>query len=186
MKEKNQNFFFELELETNCFLDRRKKQGFLNWNDFLMKYGLGDNKWLSGLSDVVNFSMCFACVVEVSDLGVFAEFFEDHHLWIPVYLDYHFWARMRSTQRSKSMPAFFNKERESDAADFHTIILCATKSSIEAQFQHVYIHEKFRKVQAQFKGKVNCITRSTHSTLGYMNRFLTQHSTSLRLHMIGY
>ncbi|RYQ98909.1 hypothetical protein Ahy_B07g086736 [Arachis hypogaea] len=29
-------------------------------------------------------------------------------------------------------------EREFDAADFHTVITCATKSGIEAQFQHAY------------------------------------------------
>ncbi|RYQ90565.1 hypothetical protein Ahy_B09g096615 [Arachis hypogaea] len=99
---------------------------------------------------------------------------------------------MRSTQRSESMHSFFNKfitrnssliqfvkqydnclgsreqvERESDVADFYTVIPCTTKSSIEAQFQHVYTHQKFRKVQAQFRGKVNCITRLTNSALGY-------------------
>ncbi|RYR40101.1 hypothetical protein Ahy_A09g045778 [Arachis hypogaea] len=58
-------------------------------------------------------------------------------------------------------------EREFDAAFFHIVIPCATKSAIEAQFQHVYTHEKFREVQAQFRGKVNCITRSMHSTLGF-------------------
>ncbi|RYR77493.1 hypothetical protein Ahy_A01g001983 [Arachis hypogaea] len=31
----------------------------------------------------------------------------------------------------------------------------------------VYTHEKFRKVQVQFRGKVNCITRSMHYALGY-------------------
>ncbi|RYR10008.1 hypothetical protein Ahy_B05g078457 [Arachis hypogaea] len=118
-----------------------------NWNDFLLNFGLVDNKWLSG---------------------------------------------MRSTQRSESMHSFFNKfitrnssliqfvkqydnclgsweqaERESDAADFHTVIPCATKSSIEAQFQDVYTHQKFREVQAQFRGKANCITRLTNSALGY-------------------
>ncbi|RYR72424.1 hypothetical protein Ahy_A02g006638 [Arachis hypogaea] len=46
------------------------------------------------------------------------------------------------------------REREFDAADFHIVMLCATKSPIEAQFQHVYTHEKFRKVQAQFIRKV--------------------------------
>ncbi|RYR13459.1 hypothetical protein Ahy_B04g070448 [Arachis hypogaea] len=55
-----------------------------NWNDFLMKYDLGDNKWLS-------------------------ELFEDRHLWIPVYLNHHFCAGMRTTQRSESMHIFFNK-----------------------------------------------------------------------------
>ncbi|RYQ83564.1 hypothetical protein Ahy_B10g102297 [Arachis hypogaea] len=118
-----------------------------NWNDFLLNFGLVDNKWLSG---------------------------------------------MRSTQRSESMHLFFNKfitrnssliqfvkqydnclgsreqaERESDAADFYTVIPCATKSSIEAQFQDVYTHQKFREVQAQFRGKANCITRLTNSALGY-------------------
>ncbi|RYQ97576.1 hypothetical protein Ahy_B08g093657 [Arachis hypogaea] len=108
------------------------------------KFGLGGNKWLS-------------------------ELYEDLYIWIPVYLDHHFWAEMRSTQRSKSIHAFFNKfitrysslrqfvkqynnfltsreqrEREVDAADFHTMIPCATKSAIEAQFQHVYSHEKFK------------------------------------------
>ncbi|RYQ94767.1 hypothetical protein Ahy_B08g089695 [Arachis hypogaea] len=118
-----------------------------NWNDFLLNFGLADNKWLSG---------------------------------------------MRSTQRSKSMHSFFNKyitrnssliqfvkqydnclgsreqaERESDAADFHMLIPCATKSSIEAQFQDAYTHAKFREVQAQFRGKANCITRLKNSALGY-------------------
>ncbi|RYR58655.1 hypothetical protein Ahy_A05g024537 [Arachis hypogaea] len=53
-------------------------------------------------------------------------------------------------------------EREFDATDFHTVIPYATKSAIEAQFRH-----KFREVQAQFRGKVNCITRLMHSTLGF-------------------
>ncbi|RYR19409.1 hypothetical protein Ahy_B03g064178 [Arachis hypogaea] len=122
----------------------------------------------------------------------YTDLYEDRHIWVPIYLDHHFWAGMRSTQRSESMHSFFNKfitrnssliqfvkqydnclgsreqaERESDAADFHTVIPCATKSSIEAQFQDVYTHQKFRKVQAQFRGKANCITRLTNSALGY-------------------
>ncbi|RYQ83484.1 hypothetical protein Ahy_B10g102167 [Arachis hypogaea] len=76
-----------------------------NWNDFLLNFGLVDNKWLT--------------------------------------------------------------ERESDAADFHTVIPCATKSSIEAQFQDVYTHQKFREVQTQFRGKANYITRLTNFALGY-------------------
>ncbi|RYR54151.1 hypothetical protein Ahy_A06g029403 [Arachis hypogaea] len=101
-----------------------------NWNDFITKYGLGGNKWL-------------------------LEPYEDRHIWIPVYLDYHFWVGMRSTQRSESMHAFFNKfitrnnflsqfvkqydncraskeqrEREFDAADFYTVISCTTKLAI--------------------------------------------------------
>ncbi|QHN93497.1 Protein FAR-RED ELONGATED HYPOCOTYL [Arachis hypogaea] len=121
-----------------------------------------------------------------------ADLYEDRHIWVPIYLDHHFWAGMRSTQRSESMHSFFNKyitrnssliqfvkqydnclgsreqaERESDAADFHTVIPCATKSSIEAQFQDAYTHAKFREVQAQFRGKANCITRLKNSALSY-------------------
>ncbi|QHN93505.1 Protein FAR-RED ELONGATED HYPOCOTYL [Arachis hypogaea] len=59
------------------------------------------------------------------------------------------------------------REREFDAVDFYTVIPCVTKSAIEAQFQHMYTHEKFREVQGQFRGKVNCITRSMHFTLGF-------------------
>ncbi|XP_057756175.1 protein FAR-RED IMPAIRED RESPONSE 1-like [Arachis stenosperma] len=138
-----------------------------NWNDFLTKYSLGGNKWLS-------------------------ELYDDRHIWIPVYLDYQFWTGIRSTQRSESMHAFFNKfiarnsslsqfvkqydnclasreqrERELDATNFHTTIPYTTKSKIEAQFQYAYTHKKFREVQAQFRVKVNCITRSIHSTLGF-------------------
>ncbi|RYR25183.1 hypothetical protein Ahy_B02g058834 [Arachis hypogaea] len=146
-----------------------------NWNDFVLNFGLVDNKWLS------------VCVWVYS-----ADFYKDRHIWVPFYLDHHFWTGMRSTQRSESMNSFFNKfiirnssliqfvkqydnclgsreqaERESDAVDFHTVIPCATKSSIEAQFQDVYTHQKFREVQAQFRGKANCITRLTNSALGY-------------------
>ncbi|RYR10709.1 hypothetical protein Ahy_B05g079187 isoform A [Arachis hypogaea] len=79
------------------------------------------------------------------------EFFEDQHLWIPIYLDHYFWVEMKSTQRSESIHTFFNnsliqfvkqynnclgsneqKEREYDTPNFYTIILCATKPPIEA------------------------------------------------------
>ncbi|RYR50272.1 hypothetical protein Ahy_A07g036883 isoform C [Arachis hypogaea] len=101
-----------------------------NWNDFLMKYGVGGNNWLS-------------------------ELFEDRHLRISIYLDHHVWTRMKSTQSSERSRK--QKEKEFHVADFHTIIPCATKSSIEAQFQHVYIHEKFREVQEQFREKLNIL-----------------------------
>ncbi|RYR61800.1 hypothetical protein Ahy_A04g019011 [Arachis hypogaea] len=103
MKEKNQNFFFELELDDDQWIkltfwadtmSRATCEYFgdvisfdttyntnRNWNDFLMKYGLVENKWLS-------------------------ELYEDRHIWISIYLDHHFWAGMRNTQRSKSMHAF--------------------------------------------------------------------------------
>ncbi|RYR26927.1 hypothetical protein Ahy_B02g061241 [Arachis hypogaea] len=137
---------------------------------------------VSEQEDTKEFGKYFLCL----------DLYEDRHIWVPIYLDHHFWAGMRSTQRSESMHSFFNKyitrnssliqfvkqydnclgsreqaERESDAADFHTVIPCATKSSIEAQFQDAYTHAKFREVQAQFRGKANCITRLKNSALGY-------------------
>ncbi|RYQ87951.1 hypothetical protein Ahy_B09g095453 isoform H [Arachis hypogaea] len=151
----------EQEMSQDVWNSHSKDSFDRNWNDFLLNFGLADNKWLSGV-----------CV-----WVYYVDLYEDRHIWVPIYLDHHFWAGMRSTQRSKSMHSFFNKyitrnssliqfvkqydnclesreqaERESDAADFHTLIPCATKSSIEAQFQDAYTHAKFREVQAQFRG----------------------------------
>ncbi|XP_057761511.1 protein FAR1-RELATED SEQUENCE 6-like [Arachis stenosperma] len=104
-----------------------------NWNDFLLNFGLADNRWLSDL-------------------------YEDHHIWLAYSI----------RQQYDNCPGSREQaERESDTADFYTVIPCATKSSIEAQFQDVYTHQKFREVQAQLRGKVNCITRLTNSALGY-------------------
>ncbi|RYR38345.1 hypothetical protein Ahy_A09g043381 [Arachis hypogaea] len=74
---------------------------------------------------------------------------------------------IRQTIRQLPRKQGVKTEGKSDATNFHTIIPCATKSSIEAQFQHVYTHNKFREVHAQFRGKVNCITRSKNSAVGY-------------------
>ncbi|RYQ88308.1 hypothetical protein Ahy_B09g095574 isoform C [Arachis hypogaea] len=61
----------------------------------------------------------------------------------------------------------WNSHSKDSFDNFHTVIPCATKSSIEAQFQDAYTHAKFREVQAQFRGKTNCITRLKNSALGY-------------------
>ncbi|RYR57627.1 hypothetical protein Ahy_A05g023330 [Arachis hypogaea] len=103
-----------------------------NWNEFLLNFGLVDNK-----------SLCRPSYMSSNLSGS------------PLL--------GRDEKHTKEEQA----ERESDAADFHTVIPCATKSSIEAQFQDVYTHQKFRELQAQFRGKVNCITRLTNSALGY-------------------
>ncbi|RYR20292.1 hypothetical protein Ahy_B03g065407 [Arachis hypogaea] len=49
----------------------------------------------------------------------------------------------------------------------------------------MFTHERFRKVQTQFKKNVNCIIRSTESALGFtvyevVEQVSTQHSISLR------
>ncbi|QHN81527.1 Protein FAR1-RELATED SEQUENCE [Arachis hypogaea] len=128
MKEKNQNFFFELNLEgDHCikhafWADARSRAAFNYFGDVVL-FGTTYNTNRSLRQFVKQYDNCLA-------------------------------------SREQA-------EREFDAADFHTMISCATKSAIEAQFQHVYTHEKFKKVQAQFRGKVNCITRSMHFTLGF-------------------
>ncbi|RYQ89064.1 hypothetical protein Ahy_B09g095907 isoform C [Arachis hypogaea] len=76
----------EIEQEMNHVVwNSHTKESFdRNWNDFLLKYGLVDNKWISDL-------------------------YEDRHIWVLIYLDHHFWAGMRSTESSGSMHSFFNK-----------------------------------------------------------------------------
>ncbi|RYR48242.1 hypothetical protein Ahy_A07g034248 [Arachis hypogaea] len=131
-----------------------------NWNDFLMKYGIGDNKW-----------------------------FSNRHLWISVYFDHHFWVEMRSTQRSESMHDFFNKfimrnnshiqfvkqydnclgkrERESDTADFHTVIPCTTKFSIEAHFNSLSTIQK----KGELHHKINALRFRLYISNSTFNKF---------------
>ncbi|QHO24785.1 Protein FAR1-RELATED SEQUENCE [Arachis hypogaea] len=237
MKEKNPNFFFELQLEEDqsiklaFWADARSRAAFEYFGDVISfdttyntnRYNLVCGSFVGvnhhGQSTLIrcslmkneeieSFKWLFQCWLRcmggnapkgfLTDQcasmkrALEAYLYEDRHIWVPIYLDHHFWAGMRSTQRSESMHSFFNKyitrnssliqfvkqydnclgsreqaERESDAADFHTVIPCATKSSIEAQFQDAYTHAKFREVQAQFRGKANCITRLKNSALGY-------------------
>ncbi|RYR09055.1 hypothetical protein Ahy_B05g077084 [Arachis hypogaea] len=144
-----------------------------NWNDFLMMYGVGDNKYFL----------------------IFSKLFEVRHLWISVYLDHHFWAKIRSTQRSESMHAFFNKFITHNSSLIQFVIqydnCLGSREQRENRmlqifipsYRHVYTHEKFRKVQEQFREKVNCIIRSTQSALGYMvsnstfNKFVVTYDT---------
>ncbi|RYR58276.1 hypothetical protein Ahy_A05g023933 isoform B [Arachis hypogaea] len=57
----------EIEQEmSHVVWNSQTKESFdRNWNDFMMKYGLVDNKWLS-------------------------ELYEDRHIWILIYLNHHF------------------------------------------------------------------------------------------------
>ncbi|RYR21173.1 hypothetical protein Ahy_B03g066440 [Arachis hypogaea] len=171
IKEKNQNFFFELNLEgDHCikhafWANARSRATFdyfrdvvsfdttyntnrylVHSNIFLMFssfVGVNHHGQLTLLGcvlmkneDIQSFKWLFECWLRCMEGKAPKELYEDCHIWISVYLDHHFWAGMRSTQRSET---------------------------IEAQ----YTHEKFKQVQAQFRGKVNCITRSMHSTLGF-------------------
>ncbi|XP_057719489.1 protein FAR1-RELATED SEQUENCE 4-like [Arachis stenosperma] len=98
MKEKNQNFFFELNLEG----DHCIKHAF--WADARSRAAF------EYFGDVVSFDTTYNTN---SSLRHFVK------------------------QYDNCLASREQTEREFDAADFYTVILCATKSAIEAQFQHV-------------------------------------------------
>ncbi|RYQ87950.1 hypothetical protein Ahy_B09g095453 isoform I [Arachis hypogaea] len=70
----------EQEMSQDVWNSHSKDSFDRNWNDFLLNFGLADNKWLSDL-------------------------YEDRHIWVPIYLDHHFWAGMRKQVSS----SIFNK-----------------------------------------------------------------------------
>ncbi|XP_057430023.1 protein FAR-RED IMPAIRED RESPONSE 1-like [Lotus japonicus] len=129
------------------------------WNTFIDKYGLRNNDWLTGL-------------------------YLERTRWVPCFLKNYFWAGMSTTQRSESMNAFFDgyinsktslqqfvlqysnalrdkaeKEYEADFQSSTTTIHCAITSVIERQFQQQYTNQKFKEVQAEFRGKMNCLLK---------------------------
>ncbi|KAK7382127.1 hypothetical protein VNO80_00841 [Phaseolus coccineus] len=130
------------------------------WGKFINTFGLMNDEWLGTLYD-------------------------ERHRWVPCYLKNHFWAGMSTTQRSKSMNAFFDgyinstttlqqflhqydnalqhkaeKEYEADFASLNTVIPCGSQSLIERQFQTEYTHAKFGEVQTEFRGKMNCVVQN--------------------------
>ncbi|XP_022897719.1 protein FAR1-RELATED SEQUENCE 5-like [Olea europaea var. sylvestris] len=123
------------------------------WKIMIDKYELEDSEWLSGL-------------------------YENRGRWVPCFLKISFWAGMSSTQRSKSMNAFFDgyvhskrslkqfveqyertlrnkveKEFQADFKSFSQMVPCATTYEIEQQFQAVYTISKFREVQQSSQGR---------------------------------
>ncbi|RYR76680.1 hypothetical protein Ahy_A01g001258 [Arachis hypogaea] len=104
MKEKNQNFFFELELEDDqsiklAFWADTKSRAACEYFEFELIMVL----WTTSGFQVMSFKIC-SRGVNCMFLGLY----KDHHMWITIYLDHHFWAEMRRTQRSENMHAFFN------------------------------------------------------------------------------
>ncbi|XP_042980095.1 protein FAR1-RELATED SEQUENCE 5-like [Carya illinoinensis] len=131
----------------------------MKWGQFIQKYDLSDNAWLTGL-------------------------YNERSLWVPAYLKGVFWAGMSTTQRSESMNAFFDgfvhsgttlkefvdqfdnalrkKVEVETTADFNSAnqtILCSSAFRIEKQFQAVYTSAKFKEVQKEVWGMIlsNCI-----------------------------
>ncbi|KAL4328885.1 hypothetical protein AHAS_Ahas13G0244800 [Arachis hypogaea] len=105
-----------------------------DWHDFIEEYDLRNSRWLNDM-------------------------FADRHMWVPLFFKDEFWTGMRSTQRSESMDAIFDKylnskssllqfvrqyqnclidkeqkEFECDTTDLRGIIPCVSSSPIEKQF----------------------------------------------------
>ncbi|RYR72701.1 hypothetical protein Ahy_A02g006926 isoform B [Arachis hypogaea] len=180
MKEKNQNFFFELELEEDqsiklaFWADARSRAAFEYFGDvisFDTTYNTNRYNLVCGSFVGVNHhgqSILLGCsLMKNEEIESFKWLFQ---CWSKDSFDRNwndFLLNFGLVDNKWLSGSREQAERESDAADFHTVIPCATKFSIEAQFQDVYTHQKFREVQAQFREKANCITRLMNSALGY-------------------
>ncbi|KAL2923462.1 Protein FAR-RED ELONGATED HYPOCOTYL 3 [Bienertia sinuspersici] len=95
-------------------------------------------------------------------------------MWVPAYMRHLFWAGMKTTQRSESIPSFFdgyvnkttrlcefpqqyshamevraNEEKEADANCWKYTRTLLTAFPFEAQFRDVYTDAKFKEVQVQ-------------------------------------
>ncbi|RYR61046.1 hypothetical protein Ahy_A04g018146 [Arachis hypogaea] len=176
MKEKNQNFFFELSLEG----DHSIKYAF--WADARSRAAceyFGDVVSFDTTYNTNRYNLVFCSFVSVNHhTPLHGRKGTKRHSRRPMRIDakgHRDVHANNSPQLPKSireairqLPSKQRAKRERiNTTNFYTVIPCTTKSAIEAQFQHVYTHEKLRKVQGQFRGKVKCITRSTHSTLGF-------------------
>ncbi|RYR51630.1 hypothetical protein Ahy_A06g026609 [Arachis hypogaea] len=135
----NQHEEIEHEMSHVVWNSFTKESFDKNWNDFLMKYGVGDNK---------TFQKSLFMDSGLSQSPLLYQ--DEKHTKEREHACFFLTSLLRSTA-PLSNSSNKSREKESDAADFHTIIPCVTKSSIEAQFQHVYTHEKFKEVQAQFR-----------------------------------
>ncbi|XP_058008148.1 protein FAR-RED IMPAIRED RESPONSE 1-like [Hevea brasiliensis] len=127
-----------------------------NWNEFVVKYGLERNEWLSKL-------------------------YVDREYWVPIYLNHTFWAGMVSTQRSESMHAYFDgyvnsmstlkqfveqyeiamcdKNEKEFYADFkskNTVVNCISVFKWEQQFQKAFTNSIFKLVQEEIKRMWYC------------------------------
>ncbi|RYR76942.1 hypothetical protein Ahy_A01g001440 isoform B [Arachis hypogaea] len=181
MKEKNPNFFFELELEEDqsiklaFWADARSRAAFEYFGDvisFDTTYNTNRYNLVCGSFVGVNHhgqSTLLGCsLMKNEEIESFKWLFQ---CWSKDSFDRNwndFLLNFGLADNKWLSGSREQAERELDAADFHTVIPCATKSSIEAQFQDAYTHAKFREVQAQFRGKANCITRLKNSALGYL------------------
>ncbi|XP_042939561.1 protein FAR1-RELATED SEQUENCE 5-like [Carya illinoinensis] len=142
-----------------CVYDTQSIEDFEKcWAEFINTFELHENAWLNSL---------------------YAE--RDH--WVPVFLKETFWAGMSTTQRNKSMNAFFDgyvhsktnlKEfvdqfdsafkkkieikNQAEFQSFSVTIPCVSRSPIEKKFQELYTNAKFKEVQQQVIGVLDLET----------------------------
>jgi len=121
-------------------------------------YELHDNEWLKGI-------------------------FDERQCWVLVYVRDMFWARISTTQRSKSMNSFFDgyvssqtslkqfvkpydsalkdkieKESMTDFGSFNSVIACVSHFGFEPQFQKLFTNAKFKEFQVEVASMMYCNT----------------------------
>ncbi|GKV51046.1 hypothetical protein SLEP1_g57722 [Rubroshorea leprosula] len=104
------------------------------------------------------------------------DIFEEHEMWAPPFLTYHFWAGISSTQRSEGLNAFFDgfvhgqttlntfveqyalaqrrkmeKEAKANLQSYKSVVQCVTKLHYKKQFQAAYMQAKFIEIQEELK-----------------------------------
>ncbi|RYR67398.1 hypothetical protein Ahy_A03g013741 [Arachis hypogaea] len=148
----------------NIFEQDDAKEFGKNWNDFVTKYSLGGNKWLSGnrgfnsnYFHAVTFLSCTKIAIYGFSLpGSPLLGRDEKHTKDREHA--HIFQQVHHTQQllesiceatDNCLASREKREREFDVADFHTMILCATKSAIKGQFQYVYTP----KSSGKFKDK---------------------------------
>ncbi|RYR49798.1 hypothetical protein Ahy_A07g036315 isoform A [Arachis hypogaea] len=129
-----------------------------NWNNFVAKYGVGGNKWLSGNRAFGLYELMFS-FIWITTFGPGCEAHkgarECMHTFFSKFITRNS-SLIQFVKQYNNCLASRDKEREN-------LMLQIFTPNIGSILACVYSQE----VQAQFREKVNCITRSMHSTLDF-------------------
>ncbi|XP_072066605.1 protein FAR1-RELATED SEQUENCE 6-like [Arachis hypogaea] len=170
MKEKNQNLFFELNLEGDhsiksaLWADARSRAACEYFRDVVLfnttyntnRYNLVFSSFV-GVNHHSQSTLLGCALMKNEDIQSFK-------FWsIPAHVFGSLCRAIRTAYMDSSLPGspLLGQDEKHIKEQKHA------QSAIEAQFQHVYTHEKFKEVQGQFRRNVKYITRSMHSTLGF-------------------
>ncbi|XP_042979985.1 protein FAR1-RELATED SEQUENCE 5-like [Carya illinoinensis] len=162
-----------------CVYDTQRVDEFEKcWDQLLTTYNLHENAWLQSL------------------------YIEREH-WVPTFLKECFWAGMSTTQRIKSMNAFFDgyvhsrtnlkefvdqfdnalkkkieNENLADFQSFNVTMPCISKSLIENRFQELYMIAKFKEVQHQVNGIIH-LNPKLHNSVGAITTYMVEDEVCL-------